>query len=98
MESEPVSETQTLENTYAFLRTDEWKVLVDILEYNIRDERKKNLQKAAPFWTAHRASEITVTTHTRVLGSNNGAIKKYNRSYAGFTRIHSQSKQLLHSK
>jgi hypothetical protein len=64
MESEPVSETQTLEITYAFLRTDEWKVLVDVLEYNIRDGRKKNLQKAAPFWTMRTERQKLLLQHT----------------------------------
>jgi hypothetical protein len=54
MDSTPTPQPQTLQSVYAFLRTDEWKVLVDVFEYNISDRRKKNLQKAAPFWTSLR--------------------------------------------
>jgi hypothetical protein len=62
MESEPVSETQTLENTYAFLRTDEWKVLMKIFEHYIRDKNKKNIKRADPYWTDRQLIRFH-TTH-----------------------------------
>jgi hypothetical protein len=63
---QPATQPPTLESVFAFLRTDEWKVLVDVLEYNIRDGRKKNLQKAAPFWTMCPPRQAILLEHTKM--------------------------------
>ena len=54
MESGQVSEPMTLESVFPFLRTNEWKLLVKIFEYYVRDANKTNIRKAAPFWTEQR--------------------------------------------
>ena len=61
MASAPTPPPPTLQSVFAFLRTDEWKVLVDVFEYNINDRRNKNLQKATPFWTRQRKLDARET-------------------------------------
>jgi hypothetical protein len=54
MDSAPTPQPPTLESVFAFLRTDEWKVLVKVFEYHVRGANKKNIRAAAPFWTDQR--------------------------------------------
>jgi hypothetical protein len=61
MASAPTPQPPTLQSVFAFLRTDEWKVLVDVFEYNMNDRRKKNLKKAAPFWTSQMKRDAHAT-------------------------------------
>jgi hypothetical protein len=61
MASAPTPQPPTLQSVFAFLRTDEWKVLVDVFEYNMNDRRKKNLKKAAPFWTSQMKRDAQAT-------------------------------------
>ena len=51
---DPAPQPPTLESAYAFLRTDEWNVLVKVFQYYCRDANKTNIRKAAPYWTAQR--------------------------------------------
>jgi hypothetical protein len=61
MESEPTPAHQTLESVFAFLRTDEWKVLVQVFEHYVRDANKKNIRAAVPFWTHQRKRDAPET-------------------------------------
>ena len=54
MEPGQVSESMSLESVFPFLHTNEWKVLVEIFEYYVRDANKTNIRKAARFWTEQR--------------------------------------------
>ena len=54
MEPGQVSESMSLESVFPFLCNDEWKVLVKVFEYYIREANKTNIRKAARFWTEQR--------------------------------------------
>jgi hypothetical protein len=66
MDSTPTPQPPTLESVYAFLRTDEWNLLVNVLEYNIRDGRKKNLKKAIKFWNMCPEHVAIRLVHTKM--------------------------------
>ncbi len=66
MDSTTTPQPPTLESVYAFLRTDEWKLLVNVLEYNIRDGRKKNLKKAIKFWNMCPPRQTILLEHTKM--------------------------------
>ena len=53
--------TPPLESEFAFLQTNEWKVLVTVFEYYTREANKTNIRKAAPFWTEQRKLEYADT-------------------------------------
>jgi hypothetical protein len=61
MEPQPTPEPPTLESVFEFLHTNEWKVLVKVFEYYVRDANKTNIRKAAPYWTTQRKRDAEGT-------------------------------------
>jgi hypothetical protein len=53
--------TPALESVYAFLRTDEWKILINVFQHYYRTNNKRNIRTAAPFWTRKRKAEASQT-------------------------------------
>ena len=103
MEPLPAPEPPTLESVFAFLHTNEWKVLVKVFEYYIREANKTNIRRAAPFWTAQRKLDAEGTHYAweqiiAKLDSIRQAMWDIEESIANQSRNLSRSHYLIRTK